>query len=200
MLECAALNRWGEIVELLVTMDDLFPSLTSPCAEAVLLHAAEGGHKAIVDRILATGKADLNAKSLDGMTPLAYAASKGYADIVIQLLSTGRIEIDTEDSIGRTPLAYAVFGGHAAVVRILLSTGQVDPDHRDMCGSTPLFEAAANGHEDVIRQLLAIPRADTVSAYAEGQKALCMAELYRQNRISRMLEDWLTSFSCPEQQ
>lgn len=68
-------------------MDDLFPSLTSPCAEAVLLYAAEGGHKAIVNRILATGKADLNAKSLYGKTALAHAASGGYTDIAIQLSS-----------------------------------------------------------------------------------------------------------------
>ncbi|GLA43003.1 hypothetical protein AnigIFM63309_011740 [Aspergillus niger] len=233
-LECAALSRWDEIVELLVTMDDFFPRLNSPCAEAVLLYAAWGGNKALVDKVLATGKADPNAKSFDGttalayaasggytdiaiqllskesvdpdakdrygMTPLAYAASKGYAEIVIQLLSTGRIKIDAGDLIEKTPLAYAVSGGHAAVVRILLSTGKADPDHKDMCGFTPLYEAAASGVEDVVGQLLAIPRADIMSAYASGQKALRMAKSYGNVRVMMMLEDWLTSFPCPEQQ
>ncbi|GCB21873.1 ankyrin repeat domain-containing protein 50 [Aspergillus awamori] len=265
-LQCAALNRREEIVELLVTMDDLFPRLDSPCAEAVLLYAAWGGHKALMDKVLATGKADPNAMDLDGKTvltysasggytdiaiqllskesvdpdakdndgrtplahaaskgytdiaiqllskesvepdakdrygrtPLAHAASGGYADIVIQLLSTGRIEVDAVDLAGRTPLAYAVSGGHAAVVRILLSTGKADPNHKDMCGFTPLYEAAASGVEDVVGQLLEIPRADIMSAYASGQKALCMAKSYGNVRVMMMLEDWLTSFPYPE--
>ncbi|GLA25076.1 hypothetical protein AnigIFM63326_001685 [Aspergillus niger] len=160
ILECAALKRWGEIVELLITMDDLFPSLTSPCAEAVLLYAAEGGHKAIVNRILATGKADLNAKSLYGKTALAHAASGGYTDIAIQLSSKESVDPDAEDLYGMTPLAYAASKGYADIVIQLLSTGRVEIDAGGAFGATPLSYAASGGHAAVVRILLSTGKAD----------------------------------------
>ncbi|PYH71859.1 ankyrin [Aspergillus vadensis CBS 113365] len=192
MLQSAALNRWGEIVELLVTMEDLFSHLNSPCAEAVLLYAAWSGNKALVDRILATGKSDPNAKALDGKTALAYAAYGGYTDIAMQLLSTENIEPDVKDWYGMTPLAYAASRGYENIVIQLLSTEGINPDFKDMFGFTPLSEAAVNGHEDVVRRLLANRRPDVLPDDVGGRKALLAAKAYQHDRIVKILEDWLT--------
>ncbi|GFN10703.1 ankyrin repeat domain-containing protein [Aspergillus tubingensis] len=154
MLQCAALNRWGEIVELLTTMDDLFSHLNSPCAEAVLLYAAWSGNKTLVDRILATEKPDPNAKALDGKTALAYAAYGGYTDIAMQLLSKENVEPDVKDWYGMTPLAYAASRGHEDIVMQLLSTEGINVDAADSLGITPLIHAATSGHTAVVHILL----------------------------------------------
>ncbi|PYH37666.1 Pfs, NB-ARC and ankyrin domain protein [Aspergillus neoniger CBS 115656] len=160
MLQCAALNRWGEIVELLITMDDLFSHLNSPCAEAVLLYAAWSGHKTLVDKILATGKPDPNAKALDGKTALAYAAYGGYTDIAIQLLSKENVEPDVKDWYGMTPLAYAASRGHEDIVMQLLSTEGINVDAADSLGITPLIHAATSGHTAVVHILLSTGNAN----------------------------------------
>ncbi|BCR98267.1 ankyrin repeat domain-containing protein [Aspergillus luchuensis] len=159
MLHCAALNRWGEIVELLVTMEDLFTHLNSPCAEAVLLYAAWSGHKTLVDRILATGKPDPNAKAFDGKTALAYAACGGYTGIAIQLLSKENVEPDVKDWYGMTPLAYAASRGHENIVIQLLSTEGINVDAADSLGITPLMHAATSGHAGVVHLLLSTGKA-----------------------------------------
>ncbi|GKZ87351.1 hypothetical protein AnigIFM59636_003769 [Aspergillus niger] len=187
ILECAALKRWGEIVELLITMDDLFPSLTSPCAEAVLLYAAEGGHKAIVDRILATGKADLNAKSLDGKTALAHAVSGGYTDIAIQLSSKESVDPDAEDLYGMTPLAYAASKGYADIVIQLLSTGRVEIDAGGAFGATPLSYAASGGHAAVVRILLSTGKVDPDRKYLIGNTPLSEAAARGHEDVVRQL-------------
>ncbi|GJP98531.1 ankyrin repeat domain-containing protein 50 [Aspergillus niger] len=199
-LKGAARARCGEVVERLVNMDDLFPRLNSQCAGAVLVYAAWGGNKALVDKVLATGKADPNTKCSDGMTPLAYAASSGYADIVIQLLLKESVDPDAKDSDGRTPLTHAVSRGHVAIVRILLSTGRVDPDHKDMRGNTPFSEAAANGHEDVVRQFLAIRRVNALSEDLGAQMALSIAKTKGKGRAVKILEDWLENTSIYSEQ
>lgn len=164
MLQYAAVTRWSKGVEPLIAMDGSFPSLTRLCAEAVLLYAAWIGYKALVDKVLATGKADPNMKFIvDGMTALAYAASGGYTEIARHLLSTEGIDVDAKNLQGATPLAHAASHGHTAIVNMLLSTGNVDPGSKDLSGYTPLSRAVVNGHRDVVRQLLATGRVKVFS-------------------------------------
>ncbi|GLA80709.1 hypothetical protein AtubIFM56815_001541 [Aspergillus tubingensis] len=164
VLQYAAITRWSKGVEPLIAMDGSFPSLTRSCAEAVLLYAAWTGYKALVDKVLATGKADPNTKFIvDGMTALAYAASGGYTEIARHLLSAEGIDVDAKNLQGATPLAHAASHGHTAIVNMLLSTGNVDPGSKDLSGYTPLSRAVVNGHRDVVRQLLATGRVKVFS-------------------------------------
>ncbi len=47
-----------------------------------LLLAVRGGHEAIVELLLATGKIDANAKDNNGTTPLLLASSRDHRAIV----------------------------------------------------------------------------------------------------------------------
>ena len=121
-----------------------------------LSYAAENGHEAIVELLLATGQVDVNMGDRSGQTPLFYAAQNGHKAVVELLLATGQIDIDVKDELGQTPLFYAAQNGHKAVVELLLAIGQIDVDVKDKLGQTPLFYAAQNGHEAIVKLLLAI--------------------------------------------
>jgi ankyrin repeat protein len=71
-----------------------------------LIHAAEGGHKEIVELLIASG-ADLNAHiHLAGSTPLHYAALFGQKEIAELLIAKGA-DVNAKDDNGGTPLDFA---------------------------------------------------------------------------------------------
>jgi hypothetical protein len=59
--------------------------------------AAERGHDAIVQFLLATGKVDVDSMDSDGRTALSYAAEQGHEAIVQFLLATGKVDVDSKD-------------------------------------------------------------------------------------------------------
>ncbi|KAL8366555.1 hypothetical protein RB595_010421 [Gaeumannomyces hyphopodioides] len=131
---------------------------------APLSRAVSNGHKAVIQLLLAAGKADVNAKGKNGQTPLSWAAANGREAVVQLLLATGKADVDAKDKDGQTPLWWAAANGREAVVQLLLDTGKVDVDSKDMWWwRTPLWWAAANGHEAVVRLLLATGKVDVDS-------------------------------------
>ncbi|KAI9765965.1 MAG: hypothetical protein M1840_006972, partial [Geoglossum simile] len=137
------------------------------------------GHEAVVERLLATGKVDVNSKDDEyGQTPLSWAARGGHEAVVKLLLATGKVDVDSKDNeYGQTPLSWAARGGHEAVVKLLLATGKVDVDSKDnWYGQTPLSWAARGGHEAVVKLLLATGKVDVDSKGNEyGQTPLSWA-------------------------
>ena len=117
-----------------------------------LSYAAQGGHEAIVQQLLARG-ADIEAKDRFGQTPLSFAAQGGHEAVVQQLLAQGA-DIEAKARAGRTPLSFAAMRGHEAVVQQLLARG-ADIEAKDRAGRTPLSYAAGRGDEAVVQQLLA---------------------------------------------
>jgi len=61
-----------------------------------LSRAAENGHAAVVELLLATGKVDIDSKDISGQTPLSSAAENGHAAVVELLLSTGKVDVDSK--------------------------------------------------------------------------------------------------------
>ena len=115
--------------------------------------AAEKGHTAIVDTLLAHG-ADAKAVAKTGWTPLHYAADEGHTAIVHALLSKGADAKAVEIVQGHTPLHYAAGGGHNAIVDTLLAHG-ADAKAENNSGKTPLHDAAAIGRNAIVDTLLA---------------------------------------------
>ena len=68
------------------------------------------GRKDYAEHMIHNAKADINAKSDTGMTPLHYAVSFGQTEIV-QLLIDENAEINETTNFGSTPLDYAVHFG-----------------------------------------------------------------------------------------
>jgi ankyrin repeat protein len=148
---------------------------------------------AIVNLLLATSKANPDARDEDGRTPLSIAAEVGVEPLVELLLSTGEVDPDAKDKDGRTPLSWAAKNGGEGivevllatgrvdpdvkdeVVKLLLATGKVDPDARDKNGRTPLSRAAEAGAEEVIKLLLATGKVDPDVKDEDGRTPLSRA-------------------------
>jgi ankyrin repeat protein len=86
-----------------------------------LLWAAYGGHEAVVQLLLATGKANVDSKDTGGRTPLLWAAYQGHEAVVQLLLETGKANVNSKDKRGQTPLSWAAERKHEAVVQLLQS-------------------------------------------------------------------------------
>ena len=76
-------------------------------------HAAQEGHTAVVDLLLAAG-ASVNACPLSNATALYNAANGGHVDVVQRLVTTGA-DVDLRTSSGSTPLHAAANNGHTEV-------------------------------------------------------------------------------------
>jgi ankyrin repeat protein len=94
------------------------PAGTDAYGWTPLMRAVSGGYIAAVESILASGKADLQAREESGATALHIAAGRGYTDIVRRLLEAGA-EASAADGAGRTPADVARLQGHAEVEVLL---------------------------------------------------------------------------------
>jgi len=122
------------------------------CGGAVLGHAASGGHKEIVELLIAES-ADVNAKSDDGRTPLHFAATSGHKEIVELLISKGA-NVNEEDVSGNTPLHDAAEEGHKEIAELFIAKG-ANVNAKTRFGTTPLHGATYQGHKEIVELLIA---------------------------------------------
>lgn len=163
--------------------------------------AASGGHRALVERLLARG-ADPDARDRFGCTPLHLAAELGREETVRVLLDAGA-DVHARSRNGKTALHLAAQRRAETIVRDLLRRGaqldvfaaaslgllgQVQEFLRDQpelvearlpFGGTPLHMAAEDGQHAIAEYL--------VSQGAEVD-AVCAAELGWSERLSKLLE------------
>jgi ankyrin repeat protein len=92
-------------------------------------------------RLLPKSGAHINARDMDGSSPLHYASFKGDLEIVCQLLEHGA-DVKARTTDGSTPLHEASACGALKVVRLLLERG-ADIKARAKDGSTPLHNASS---------------------------------------------------------
>ena len=92
-------------------------------------HAAQEGHTAVVDLLLAAG-ASVNACPLSNATALYNAANGGHLDVVQRLVTTGA-DVDLRTSSGSTPLHAAANNGHTEVFRhtLICFSDLTEPQH-----------------------------------------------------------------------
>jgi ankyrin repeat protein len=110
--------------------------------------AAHGGHKRVVEALLAGG-ADVQAPADNSLasTPLLWAISGQDLETVTLLLAHGA-DVNSASNAGSTPLHKAAVLGNVAIVQLLLAhDAQVNA--RNSGGQTPLTHALYNRHEDV---------------------------------------------------
>jgi ankyrin repeat protein len=106
--------------------------------------------KGLVAFLLAN-KADVNAKTTNGSTPLHVAVWQGDKDVVEMLLANGS-EANAKDNTGWTPLHWAAYYGYKEIAELLLAN-KADVNTRNNDGSTPLQAAVWNGSMDVAELL-----------------------------------------------
>ncbi|KAK7793497.1 hypothetical protein R5R35_001833 [Gryllus longicercus] len=149
--------------------------------ETALWLAANDGHKAVVEALLAVG-ADPAAEDNTGASPLTQAASGGRADI-IRLMAKARPEAFRSKSAA-LGLRRAALNGHWRAVGALLEGG-VPPDARPRGLPTALFAAAISDPRCVAELLAA--GADHNARDADGRTALHWAVRANQDESSRLL-------------
>jgi ankyrin repeat protein len=103
-------------------------------------------------KLLLDHKAEVDAKTQTGQTPLHSAAKNGHKDVV-ELLLANQADVNTKDTgFGNTPLHRAALDGHVDVAEVLLAN-KTDVNAKNKQGETPLQVALAHGHNDVAEAL-----------------------------------------------
>ena len=154
----------------------------------LLMLAAAAGTPEVVKMLLDAG-ADVNAKDVNGLTPLwaAVVFKSATPEVIKMLLDAGanvNDRIDTEHSDGMTPLIFAAIRSTPEVIKMLLDAGANVNDRENKYGLTPLMAAAAkNTNPEVIRILLR-----TGAGYREAAKEA--AKTNENPEVLRVLETW----------
>lgn len=120
---------------------------TSHTGTQALTAAAEGGHRPVLELLIARG-GDVNAKAPGGWPPLVGAAMGGRLDIAQFLVDRGA---QVRSEAGDTALTAAAGRGHADVVRFLLNR---EANAESNAGAPALAFAAEIGHLPTVRVLL----------------------------------------------
>ncbi|EPE28306.1 Ankyrin repeat-containing protein [Glarea lozoyensis ATCC 20868] len=127
------------------------------------LHNAAGYGNGETVKVLVDGKANIEARTLDGRRPLHMACFKGKLDCVKVLLQSGA-EIDSVDENGWTSLHFAARYGHMKIVKLLLQPTGSKPaalgmittggPGENMSGCTAADLARSNGHHAIAEFLV----------------------------------------------
>ena len=133
----------------------LFRSLESKDVngQTPLSWAAENGHEAVVQLLLATGHIEADSKDVLRRTPLLYASKNGNEATVQLLLATSRVDVDSKDYYNSTPLSIAARMGHRDVLALLLTQSH-GLNIKDNFGQSPLWWARKTGHSSIADLLL----------------------------------------------
>jgi len=124
-------------------------------------------------RALIKQRADVNAREVDGTTPLHWAAYNGD-DAAVEMLLKAGANPNTTNRYGVTPLSLACETGNARIIERLLKAG-ADVNASRPGGETPLMTAANQGNPEVLRLLLAQGADPNAMEETRGQTALMWA-------------------------
>jgi ankyrin repeat protein len=154
--------------------------------ETPLFLAVVGGHRDMVELLLATGEVDVNVKDRNEVPALIEAVKRGHKEIVDLLLGTGEVDVNVQEDYGHTALMLAVHGEHREIVQLLLGTGEVDVNVQNIHGQTALLFAVEKGHKEIAELLLGTGKVD-IDVEIHGWTALWIAVRKGHKDIVEML-------------
>lgn len=172
----AARQGRPEVVELLLSRDDVDVNAKDLGDQTPLIYATMFGRRGVTELLLSRDGVDVNAKTLFGQTPLMWAARLGHQAVTEVLLSHSGVDANAKSLVGHTPLMFAAKRGHQAIVELLLSHKGIDANAKDSAGSTVLYVAAAQGHTDIVKLLLARSEIDLGIEDDKGRNTLAQLE------------------------
>jgi ankyrin repeat protein/mono/diheme cytochrome c family protein len=133
-------------------------------------------HWAITDpakvRLLLLKGANVNAKTVDGRTPLHLAATLPTGTPIVEMLLEAGADLHARSIVGATPLVASV-AASLETSRLLLAKG-ADPNARNGLGATPLMNAALLAGAATV-SLLLDAGADPTIRTKRGETALANA-------------------------
>jgi ankyrin repeat protein len=117
------------------------------CVLVVIFSAAQDIHRAAgkgdlvkIKEFLEKNPELLNAKDVQGSTPLLNAAYNGQKEVVEFLIEKGA-DLNSLNTYKYTPLHYAILRRHVEVAEVLIKAG-ADPNIQNVWGFTPLHTCA----------------------------------------------------------
>jgi ankyrin repeat protein len=148
-----------------------------------LIQAADKGQLDIVKFLVKRG-VDVDAKTVDGVTPLMYASQNGDIEIMEYLISKGA-DVNATPFNNVTPLIGAVRTGHYEAAEMLLEAG-AKVDAKDELALTSLMHASAYDSPEVA-DLLIEKGADMEAGDWFGTRPLMMAVYYDCHETAQVL-------------
>ena len=125
---------------------------TSNEKETALHYAARYGHSACIGLLLDCGNADVNARTVWGLTPLMLTASRRCSEAALVLVGGGAA-VTSRDRADKSVLHHAAKNDMRTLAQWLLELG-ADPNAVDSDGNTPLIEALVAGKQSMVALLV----------------------------------------------
>ncbi len=147
--ELEFIAQWGK-EEVMKIVDINFSEEGSDRALSI---AVLGGWAKVVNFILESGKANVNAVNGDGTEALSIAAQKDDDEIVANLLKHGA-NPNTTKTLGGTPYHVAAQLGNTEVLKVFYERGVAYPNTKDDNGITAIFRALDNKHYETFLYIL----------------------------------------------
>lgn len=138
-------------------------------------------------RLLLGRGAAINARQVEGRTPLYQAASLGNATAIVKLLLANGADPQIAAANGRTPLMAAAGRGDVEAMTLLLNA-KAAVDAKDGAGDTALILASGDGNPQAVRLLLE-RGADAKARTKRNETALGNAGTVGNEEVVRMLLD-----------
>ncbi len=148
-----------------------------------LIRAADNGQLDIVKFLVERG-VDVDATTVEGVTPLMYASQNGNTEVMEYLIGKGA-DVNATPYNNVTSLIGAVRTGHYDAVKILLEAG-AKVDARDELALTSLMHASAYNYPE-IAELLIEKGADLEAGDWFGTRPLMMAVYYNCDETTQVL-------------
>ena len=144
-------QRFVRLLVVLVPVAVLLGATVRGAADSPITKAVKAGDLAAVRKLIA-GRADVNAPSGDGSTPLLWAAHKSGVELARVLIAAGA-NVDAANKYGITPLLEESRTGDVDMMDILLKAGANPKRTHPEC-ETPLMAASRAGSVSAVRLLL----------------------------------------------
>jgi ankyrin repeat protein len=148
----------GRVEYLLTSLPDLINAKEKDYGLTALHAAVAADQLAMVQYLLTwrgpnEQKADVEAKSRSGNTPLIEAVAYNRMAVAAYLLDQAHADVNDKNNSGETPLHWAAAKGYLDMVKLLL-THHADIAAATKDDQTPLHFAAQEGRTDVVALLL----------------------------------------------
>ncbi len=169
---CLSFELMAQDTTRMLILPDTSYAVADPDFELIL--AASKGDTIMMKALLKYG-ANVNAKTIDGVTPLMYAAQSGHLRAVEVLLHNGAsVNAMPYNRIGA--LLGAVIAGHVFIADTLIQNGAY-VNTTDLNRATPLMYAAAY-NDTLMADMLMFYGANVFMKDAQGNTALDYAVFY----------------------
>lgn len=150
--------------------------------------AASWGLQLIVERLVSSGRVDVNGRDSDGRTALHVAIDNQHESIIQMLMSNAQAQLNLriKDRKGMTPFALALLRKNEKVARGIVSLERGAAEEKDNKGRTFLHTAVEQNSVETVLFLLAL-RVNVNSKDANGLTPLHYAVIANNDMTVRNL-------------